>query len=60
MVFKNGLRKGGEIASNRFYPLHSYLSTLFSSLLPPLPVYIFPPPPPRLDRKVVDRRPPPA
>ncbi len=54
MVFKNGLRKGGKIASNRFYPLHSNLSTS-----PPSPLHL-PLPSHRLDIKVVGRKPPPA
>ncbi len=53
MVFKNSLRKGGKIASNRFYPLHSNLSTLFSSLLSPLSPLHLPLPSHRLDIKVV-------
>ena len=54
MVFKYGVRMGGKIASNRFYPLHS---KLFSSLLSPLSPLHLPLPSPRLDIKLVGRRP---
>ncbi len=60
MVFKYGVRMGGKIASNRFCPLHSNFSTLFSSLLSALSPLHLPLPSYRLDIKVVGFKPPPA
>ena len=56
MVFKYGVRMGGKIASNRFYPLHP---KLFSSLLSPLSPLHLPLHSPPLDIKSVGRRPAP-